>query len=92
MRLLPEVPTFHELGIGEEIPLFRGIWGPPDLPPDLVSIISKAIEKGVKDPGFIKIAETQLLATVNYRSGRAMMDALEAYDKNWGKKLADTFK
>ena len=92
MKLLPEVPIFRELGIGGEIPLFRGIWGPPNLPPDLVTIISKAIEKGVKDPEFIKIAETQLLATVDYRPGGAMMEALESYDKTWGKKLADSYK
>ena len=70
MEALPDVPTFKELGLisGELYILTRGIWGPPKLPANMVNPITKVIEKATKDPAFIKVAQDELIYTVDYRS------------------------
>jgi tripartite-type tricarboxylate transporter receptor subunit TctC len=41
---MPDVPAFKELGImSESIPFSYDLWGPPNLPPNLVDRLSKAI-------------------------------------------------
>ena len=39
MKALPDVPTFKELGLkaGELYTIIRGVWGPPNLPANLVN-------------------------------------------------------
>jgi tripartite-type tricarboxylate transporter receptor subunit TctC len=92
MEALPDVPTFKELGIGESITLTRSIWGPWGLPGNIVNIITRAIERATKDADFIKVVEDQLLYTVEYRSPDKVMEGLEDFHKNWGQKLAESYK
>jgi tripartite-type tricarboxylate transporter receptor subunit TctC len=92
MESLPDVPTFKELGIGGTINLTRSIWGPPKLPSDLVYTLTKAIEKATKDPAFIKVAQDQLLYTVDYRLPEKMRSELLNFDKEFGPKLAEMYK
>jgi tripartite-type tricarboxylate transporter receptor subunit TctC len=92
MPSLPDVPTFKELGIGTSILLTRGIWGPAKLPADLVVTLTKAIEKASKDPEFVKVAEEQLLYTVEYRAPDKMRTELLNFDKEFGPKLAAMYK
>jgi tripartite-type tricarboxylate transporter receptor subunit TctC len=89
---LSDVPTFGELGIGGSILLTRGLWGPPKLPANLVALLTKAVEKASKDPEFIKVAEEQLLYTVEYRTPDKMKSELEKFDKEFGPKLAEMYK
>jgi len=89
---LQDVPTFKELGIGGSILLTRGMWGPPKLPANLVSALTKAIEKASKDPEFVKVAEEQLLYTVEYRNPDKMKAELQKFDKEFGPKLAAMYK
>ncbi len=89
---LPDVPTFKELGIGGSILLTRGMWGPPKLPADLVAAMTRAIEKASKDPEFVKVAEEQLLYTVEYRTPETMRTELVKFDKEFGPKLAEMYK
>lgn len=92
MEALPDVPTFKELGIGESITLTRSIWGPPNLPQNIVKIMTKAIEKATKDPDFVKVIENQLLYTVEYRLPDRVREDLKDFHKNWGPKLAESYK
>jgi tripartite-type tricarboxylate transporter receptor subunit TctC len=92
MESLPDVPTFKELGIGGTINLTRSIWGPPKLPAELVNTLTKVIEKASKDPAFIKVAQEQLLYTVDYRLPEKMRSELLNFDKEFGPKLAEMYK
>ncbi|MBI5968486.1 MAG: tripartite tricarboxylate transporter substrate binding protein [Deltaproteobacteria bacterium] len=92
MEALPDVPTFKELGIGESIILTRSIWGPSNLPQNIVNIMTKAIERASKDPDFIKVIEEQLLYTVEYRPSDRVREDLIDFHKAWGAKLAASYK
>ena len=92
MKALPDVPTFKELGIGESLTLSRSFWGPPNLPPKIVNIITKAMEKATKDPDFVKLAEDRLLVEVEYRSPNRLKEEFTLYDKKYGPKLLEAFK
>ena len=92
MEDLPDVPTFKELGIGDSIILTRSIWGPPKLPKEIVSHLTKTIERATKDPEFIKVAQEQLLYTVEYRQSGKVLEALVNFDKRYGAKLAEAYK
>ncbi|MFA5028596.1 MAG: tripartite tricarboxylate transporter substrate binding protein [Candidatus Methylomirabilota bacterium] len=92
MPAIADVPTFKELGIGTSILLTRGMWGPSKLPADLVATLTKAIEKASKDPEFVKVAEEQLLYTVEYRTPDTMKAELQKFDKEFGPKLAEMYK
>lgn len=94
MEALPDVPTFKELGLGETgiIPFTRSIWGPPKLPQKIVDVLTKAMEKAAKDPGFIKIVESQLLLKVDYKPPTQMQEAVINFDRIHGPKLAELNK
>ena len=92
MELLPDVPTFKELGIGESIILTRGVWGPPKLPQNIVNTVTQAMEKATKDPDFVKLVQDQLLYTVEYRPPDRVLRELINFDKRYGPKLAEAYK
>jgi len=92
MEILPNVPTFKELGIGESIILTRSIWGPPQLPSSIVNILAAAIAKGIKDPEFIKVAEQGLFYKTEFRLGPRMIEELEKFDKTFGPQLAALYE
>ena len=85
---LPDVPTFKELGIGDSIPLSRALWGPPNLPQNIVDIFSRAMEKASKDPEYIKLVEETLLYTVDFYPGSRVMEETRKFDDRFGPKLA----
>jgi tripartite-type tricarboxylate transporter receptor subunit TctC len=80
MDLMPDVPTFKELGIGKEIELTRSIWGPPGLPSNMISTITKMIETATKNPEFIKLVNDQLLAIVDYRLPEKIKEGLKNFE------------
>jgi tripartite-type tricarboxylate transporter receptor subunit TctC len=90
--VLPAIRTFKELGIGEAIELTRSIWGPPKLPSDLVNTLTKMIEKATKDPEFIKIAQDQLLYTVDYRAPERMKATQKQFETDFGPRLVEMYK
>jgi len=94
MKALPDVPTFKELGLlsGELYTLIRGFWGPPKLPSNLVSTITKKIEKATKDPAFIKIAQDEFIYRVDYRSPEQVKAFVLKFDKEFGPRLAELNK
>jgi tripartite-type tricarboxylate transporter receptor subunit TctC len=50
---MPDVPTFRELGIDITSYTWRGLAAPVDTPPEVLSILEKAVEKACGDPEFI---------------------------------------
>lgn len=86
---LPNVPTFKEMGHDVlKITATRSIWGPPNMPKNIVDIYSKAIEKATKDPEFVKTVEETYVHTVEFRTGSKMLDPIREYDKQLGPRLA----
>lgn len=92
LEAIADVPTFKELGIGGSLWCPRGIAGPPNMDPNLVQFITKAIERATKDPEFIKLVENQLFYAVEYRIPDKMMQSAKEYDKEWGPRLAEAYK
>jgi tripartite-type tricarboxylate transporter receptor subunit TctC len=92
LNFLPDVPTFKELGIGEGIIMTRSIWGPPNMPKDIVDTITKAIQKASKDSEYVKLIEDQLTYKVEYRPPEELSASLVDFDKKYGKMMAEIFK
>lgn len=57
-ELLPEVPTLEEFGIPSYITLWAAIYGPKDLPDELVEKINEFTREIIKDPTYIKMNQT----------------------------------
>ena len=91
MKAFWEVPTFKELGISEAIILSRSVWGPPHMPPTLVNLITKAVEKASKDPEFVKIVEDQFQYKVSTRASNRLIEELQIFDKKYGPTFATAY-
>ncbi len=91
MPEMPDVPTFKELGIMFDIPVFGfDYWGPPNLPPALVSQISKAIEQAIKDPEFTEVAK-RLVYQPAFTGPEALRQSMRSFEKDVGPKLESAF-
>ena len=65
------MPTIKELGYDVmTLTATRSVWGPPKMPKNIVDIYTRAIEKSVKDPEFVKATEETFLHKVEFRSGQ----------------------
>ena len=63
VKNLPDVPTFKELGFDvPSVTISNGIVAPPDLPADVKQKLVDSLEKVVKDPEVISMAEKAGLA------------------------------
>ncbi|WP_353239048.1 tripartite tricarboxylate transporter substrate binding protein BugE [Limnohabitans sp.] len=64
---LPNVPTFKEVGLEPVNRMaFYGIWGPKNLPKEVVEKISAGVKKALQDPGVTKrINDTGSLVVAN---------------------------
>jgi len=91
MEALPEVPTFRELGIGGTIYLTGGIWGPPQLPANIVKTLTKKIEIATHDPEFMKIIHSRL-QLIDYQDNETMRVNMQDFDKEFGPRLAEGYK
>jgi tripartite-type tricarboxylate transporter receptor subunit TctC len=88
---MPDVPTFKELGIMYDIPVFGfDYWGPPGMPAALANQISKAIEQAIKDPEFIDIAKKLMYQPV-FTGPEALRESMHNFEKNIGPKLEAAF-
>ena len=63
---LPSVPTFAELGVKIDPPLWLGFAGPAGLPDAIVKKLDQAVAKALKDPGVLQVLE-QFVLTPVYR-------------------------
>ncbi|HSR14047.1 MAG TPA: tripartite tricarboxylate transporter substrate-binding protein, partial [Thermodesulfobacteriota bacterium] len=91
-ELLPDVPTFKELGLGDAIWLNRAIWAPPGVPKEILSTLSKAVEKATQDAGFIRLVEDKFSYKVNYFSGQKVQEEMKSFEDRYGARLAEFYK
>jgi len=49
-KALPDVPTLKEQGINMTADAFFGLYGPPNMPADVVAKIDRAVAEALKDP------------------------------------------
>ena len=94
-KALPAVPTYKELGLGQLLPICtapRGFWGPPNVPSNLANTLAGIIEKAMKDPEFVKIAQDQLLYDMFYLPTEKMKAWAQDFDKLIGPKFAELVK
>ncbi len=91
MPEMPEVPTFKELGIMFDIPVFGfDYWGPASMPPAIASQITRAIEQAVKDPEFVDVARRLVYQPV-FTGPEALKESMRNFEKNIGPKLESAF-
>jgi tripartite-type tricarboxylate transporter receptor subunit TctC len=92
LPLIPEVPTFKEMGHDVmNVTATRSIWGPPNMPKNLVDLYARAIEKSTKDPEFLKTVEETFVSKVEFRPGPKMMEVVKGFEKQLGAKLAEFY-
>lgn len=93
LSLIPDVPTFKEMGHDVmTVSATRSIWGPPNMPKNLVEIYTRAIEKATNDPEFKKSLEEDLAEHVDFRPPSKMLEAIRGFEKQLGPKLAEFYK
>jgi tripartite-type tricarboxylate transporter receptor subunit TctC len=51
---MPEAPTFAEVGIDADIAAWSGFWGPPKLPPAMVSTLYQNIAQAARKPSYVE--------------------------------------
>jgi tripartite-type tricarboxylate transporter receptor subunit TctC len=91
--LLPDVPTYKELGIfNESIIMTRSVWGPPKMSPEITDKLAKFIERATKDSEFIKAAQDKWMYKIEFYSASKMVEELDKFEKMWGPQFAAFYK
>jgi tripartite-type tricarboxylate transporter receptor subunit TctC len=57
LRVLPDAPTFKELGVDATLGTFQAIVAPYGTPPSIVEALATAIRKAMSEPSFVSLAE-----------------------------------
>ncbi len=84
---MPDVPTFRELGIAFDVPMFGfDFWAPANLPAALADRLSRAIEQAIKDPEFIEFAKSLTYQPV-FAGPEVLRARMRDFEKNLGPKL-----
>ena len=69
MSTLPDVPTLEESGFKDfEIGSWYGLWGPANMPKDVVAILNREIAEAVKTPRVMERVAAQGLIPVGSSS------------------------
>jgi tripartite-type tricarboxylate transporter receptor subunit TctC len=85
---LPDVPTVAESGLdGFEMVSWYGLWGPANLPPDLVAKLQQEVAKALKSP---QVAKT--LGDYGFISSASSTEEFKAYIKLETAKYAKLIK
>jgi len=88
---MPDVPTFRELGIPFDVPIFGfDLWGPPGLPAGIATQITRAMEQAVKDPEFIEVAKRITYQPV-FTGPEPLKEMMRQFEKEIGPKLLAAF-
>jgi tripartite-type tricarboxylate transporter receptor subunit TctC len=87
-EILPETPTFAELGIKgfEDLPYY-GIFAPKGTPAATLKRYSEALKKVLEMPN-VQQRLVALGLTVDYMTGQTLSERERAYSKNWAKIIA----
>lgn len=76
--VLPDVPTAAESGLpGFDFSSWNGIWGPKNLPKDIVSKINAVVNRAVKDKAFV-----ERLATMGVEPVESTPEEFDRYIKS----------
>lgn len=62
--IVPDVPTFQEVGYDVEVGVWRAIDAPADTPPEVIKILEEAFLKATEDEEFVKFMEQNGLGIV----------------------------
>ena len=57
LRVMPDVPTFKELGLDASLGTFQAIVAPSGTSTSIVETLAEAIQKAVREPSFISLVE-----------------------------------
>jgi tripartite-type tricarboxylate transporter receptor subunit TctC len=88
---MPDVPTFRELGIEFDVPIFGfDLWGPPRLPAAIASQLTKAMEQAVKDPEYVEVAKRLTYQPV-FVGPEPLKEMMRQFEKEIGPKLEAAF-
>ena len=88
---MPDVPTFRELGIQFDVPVFGfDLWGPPKLPAAIASQLTKALEAAVKDPEYVEAAKRLTYQPV-FVGPEPLKEMMRQFEKDIGPKLVAAF-
>jgi tripartite-type tricarboxylate transporter receptor subunit TctC len=79
-KVIPDVPTFKELGVDFAMPALVGFWAPAATPADAVAQIAAAAEKASAAPEFLDFAK-RTLTEVGFAGAQAFQGELEAENK-----------
>ena len=91
MPEMPDVPTFKELGIMFDIPVFGfDLWAPGGTPPAIANQITKALEQAVKDPGYME-ASRRLVYDPVFTGPAALKESIRYMETEVGPKMAAAF-
>ena len=85
---LKDVPTLKESGIDVTFDVWRGIFGPPDMPADAKAYISKALENMVKSTNWKK----DVLEKYNWIDAYLPGDQFKSFLDEQNKALGDLLK
>jgi tripartite-type tricarboxylate transporter receptor subunit TctC len=88
-EILPDTPTFAELGIKgfEDLPYY-GIFAPKGTPSATLERFSEALKKVLEMPN-VQQRLVALGLTVGYMNGQTLSERERAYSKNWAKIIAE---
>jgi tripartite-type tricarboxylate transporter receptor subunit TctC len=70
LSLLPEVPTFKELGFDVILGTAQAIVAPPGTPPSVIKVLDDTIRNAVGEPSFVSLAE-KTANTIDYKGPEA---------------------
>ncbi|WP_431285629.1 tripartite tricarboxylate transporter substrate binding protein [Humitalea sp. 24SJ18S-53] len=90
--LVPEVPSFVELGIGEVLTNTYSVWAPPGLPAPITAQIAAAVRQAMQDPPFVDLMVNRMAFDLEFRSGEVLQADLDALDTLWGPRLQAAFR
>ncbi len=77
MDILPDVPTYSELGYDFEVGSNRGLAAPAGTPAEYIQILSQTVSEVLEDPEFLEEAERIGITTIiNYLDGPEFHDYL----------------
>lgn len=81
--LLPNVPTFHELGVsGFENLAYYGLFGSPNIPKENMATIEKMTKQSLEDVSLVEKL-TALGLDVRYRNASQFKEQVQVYSREW---------
>ncbi len=79
-KVLPDVPTFREVGIDLAMPPLTGFWAPAGTPDDVVAKLADAVKSASASPELVAFAE-RTKTEIDYAATAMFRDELEAENK-----------